>query len=114
MMEVITLAVAKHYKVLPQLLFINSRKREYMIPKQMAILLIRELTPYSYTRIGEYFKRGHATMMHAERTMKGEIEMVQERKFEYWELRNQLKNIRSKNENMAVKYCHPITYGLAS
>lgn len=111
-MEIITLAVAKHYKVLPQLLFINSRKREYMIPKQMAIVLIRELTPYSYNQIGFYFKRGHVTIMHAEKTMKGEIEMVTERRHEYWELKNQLHKKHPK-PTPAIEFCHPMTYEFA-
>lgn len=115
MMEIITRAVAKYYGVLPQLLFVESRKREYMIPKQMAIVLIRELTPYSYDKIGEYFRRGHATMIHAEKVMKNEIEMVAKRRVEYWELKNKLKKGKSYyDSNIATNYCHPITYGIAS
>lgn len=58
--------VAEHYKVDPQDLMGSSRKRAVMIPRQMAMYLIRQEFAWSYEQIGERFGgRNHTTVLHA-------------------------------------------------
>ena len=44
----------------------KGRRQELVVPRQIAMYLIRELTPHSYPEIGQYFSgRDHSTVMYA-------------------------------------------------
>ena len=44
----------------------KGRRQELVVPRQIAMFLIRELTTHSYPEIGEYFSgRDHSTVMYA-------------------------------------------------
>ncbi|MFC4454507.1 chromosomal replication initiator protein DnaA [Deinococcus sonorensis] len=58
-------AVAGHYNIPPDAIRGSGRVREVVVPRQMAMYLIRELTGHSLPEIGGFFGRDHSTVMHA-------------------------------------------------
>lgn len=63
--EKIIESVAVYYQVTPKDILSGVRSREFAVPRQLAIYLTRELCGYSTTKIGEFFRRDHSTVMHA-------------------------------------------------
>lgn len=58
--------VAQYFKLTRSDLIGNDRRKEYMIPRQICMYLIREVLDYSYETIGEAFGgRNHTTVLHA-------------------------------------------------
>lgn len=58
--------VASHFKISPDELTGDSRKREVMVPRQIAMYLIRHEMNFSFEKIGEDFGgKNHTTVMHA-------------------------------------------------
>ncbi len=57
---------ARHFDVDPDDLKSKGRRHELVVPRQVAMYLIRELTPHSYPEIGQFFSgRDHSTVMYA-------------------------------------------------
>ena len=57
---------AKTYNVAPDDVRGKSRRQELVVPRQVSMYLIRELTTHSYPEIGQYFSgRDHSTVMYA-------------------------------------------------
>jgi chromosomal replication initiator protein len=57
---------AKHYDVEPTDVKSKGRRHELVVPRQIAMYLIRELTSHSYPEIGQFFSgRDHSTVMYA-------------------------------------------------
>jgi chromosomal replication initiator protein len=82
--------VADFYNVSPEDLLKQSRKKEYVVPRQIAMFIIRRELETSLPSIGEFFGgRDHTTVIHAidkvERNMKErsglkqEIELIKDR-----------------------------------
>lgn len=64
-MDVIEL-VAQHYKLAPEDLLSESRKRQVIVPRQVAMYLIRNELGLSYEQIGEDFGgKNHTTVLHS-------------------------------------------------
>jgi len=58
--------VAKHFGVDPEAVRGKGRRKELVVPRQVAMYLIRELTTHSFPEIGRYFAdRDHSTVMYA-------------------------------------------------
>jgi chromosomal replication initiator protein len=75
--------VSDFYNVLPEDLLKQSRKKEYVNPRQIAMYIIRKELETSLPSIGEFFGgRDHTTVIHAidkiERHMKERISLKQE------------------------------------
>lgn len=65
-MEDILRATARHYEADPHDVRSKGRRHELVVPRQIAMFLIRELTKYSYPEIGQFFSgRDHSTVMYA-------------------------------------------------
>lgn len=62
--------VAEHYKVKVNDLLSKRRSRSIARPRQLAMLLSKELTNHSYPEIGQAFDRDHTTVLHACKKMK--------------------------------------------
>lgn len=63
---------AEHFSVRPDDVRGKGRRQEYVTPRQIAMYLIRELTPHSYPEIGAYFSgRDHSTVMYAVNKVQG-------------------------------------------
>ena len=57
---------ARHFSVESDDLKSKGRRQELVVPRQVAMYLIRELTPHSYPEIGQFFSgRDHSTVMYA-------------------------------------------------
>ena len=57
---------AEHFSVNPDDVRGKGRRHELVVPRQIAMYLIRELTTHSYPEIGQYFSgRDHSTVMYA-------------------------------------------------
>jgi chromosomal replication initiator protein len=56
---------------------LNSKKRPKTIsfPRQLAMYIIREITEYSTTEVGQEFGRDHATVMHACRKVENKLKV---------------------------------------
>ncbi|HEX7039485.1 MAG TPA: chromosomal replication initiator protein DnaA [Trueperaceae bacterium] len=58
--------VAKHFGVDPDAVRGKGRRKELVVPRQVAMYLIRELTTHSFPEIGRFFAdRDHSTVMYA-------------------------------------------------
>ena len=65
-MKDILRVTADHYDVTPDDVRSKGRRHELVVPRQIAMYLIRELTSHSYPEIGQYFSgRDHSTVMYA-------------------------------------------------
>ena len=58
-------ATAAHFEVEAETLRTAGRAREVVVPRQVAMFLIRELTSHSLPEIGQFFGRDHSTVLHA-------------------------------------------------
>lgn len=67
-------AVAADFNVPHDLFFSNSRVRPAARPRQVAMLLARELTHHSLPNIGRFFRRDHTTILHGIRAARKAIE----------------------------------------
>lgn len=72
--EQIQRAVAEFYEIRLADMVGNRRPKNLAMPRQIAMYLCRELTSYSSPAIGEYFHRNHATVLHAEQTVRRRME----------------------------------------
>lgn len=64
-LENIQNAVADYYRIRRADLLADTRKRQILLPRQMAMYLCTELTDRSLMEIGNAFRRDHTTVMHA-------------------------------------------------
>ncbi|EYB68950.1 chromosomal replication initiator protein dnaA [Deinococcus phoenicis] len=64
MMDVLR-QVAAHFNMPPDVIRGSGRAREVVVPRQIAMYLIRDLTDHSLPEIGQFFGRDHSTVMHA-------------------------------------------------
>ena len=64
-LEIIEDMVCENFKVDLSDLQSKSRKRMHTMPRNVAMYLMRELTPHSLAEIGERFNRSHATALKA-------------------------------------------------
>lgn len=61
----ITSAVAATFEINPEFLKGKKRKREILIPRQVAMYLIRDLTDLPLEEVGSFFDRDHSTVLNA-------------------------------------------------
>ncbi len=67
--------VCKYFKLEPATIQTNSRKREIVQARQIAMYLAKKYTDKSYSHIGKIVgRRDHATVLHACKTVKDQIE----------------------------------------
>jgi len=68
-------ATARHFEVEASDLKSKGRRQELVVPRQIAMYLIRELTPHSYPEIGQFFSgRDHSTVVYAVQKVGGRLE----------------------------------------
>jgi chromosomal replication initiator protein len=76
-------AVSAYYSISVQDMIGPSRVREVLVPRQIAMHLLKKHARMTYTRIGECFgDRDHTTVMHAmhkiERDIQGNAQLLRE------------------------------------
>lgn len=86
----ITAAVAEGFEVSPSQLKGKQRKREVLVPRQVAMVLIRDLTSLSLKEIGAFFSgRDHSTVLNS-------IERIDLLCEDDFELKRKISNIKQK------------------
>lgn len=65
--------VCEYYSVKEEDIRGLKRNREYVVPRQISMYVLRHLTDSSYSKIAEFFSRDHSTIMHAEEKIKKQM-----------------------------------------
>lgn len=65
--------VCEYYGVKEEDIRGQKRNREYVVPRQISMFVLRNLTDSSYSKIAEFFGRDHSTIMHAEEKIKKQM-----------------------------------------
>jgi len=81
--------VGEWYDVPPAVMRSQSRMREHVTPRHVAMYLARELTKHSTTQLGQCFDRDHGTILHAVRAVSDRMETYAEFAAEVRQLRAQ-------------------------
>lgn len=90
--EQIVEKVCKHYDIDSSSLNSKSRKREVVVVRQVAMFLSKKMTDSSNSVIGQYIgQRDHATVIHACKTVKSQVEVDKEFRKEIEEIETDLK-----------------------
>ena len=71
----------------------TGRARDVVLPRQIAMYLIRELTPHSLPEIGVFFGRDHSTVLHAISKINESIEKDPELTLSIDQLRRHLSGL---------------------
>ncbi len=91
-MTQIARSVAREFGVSVQSIRSAAREKSLLIPRQMAMLLARELSQAHYAEIGAYFGgRSHSTVMHACRALAKKSRECPELDYRLGQLRRQLQ-----------------------
>ena len=69
----------------------KSRKTDVVLGRQMAMYLVRKHTNMSLSRIGSFFNKDHATVLHSVKVIDNYMFYHKERKQEVWELNRIIK-----------------------
>ncbi len=88
--EMILNAVAKHFNIRMKDLKGTSRAKNFALPRQIAMSLIRRYTKLGFREIGDIFGKDHSTAVHASRKIESEIETDLELKRNVEAIREQL------------------------
>ena len=68
--------VCKHFELEPAAIHTKSRKREVVQARQIAMYLAKSYTDFSTSKIGKFIgNKDHATVLHACKTVKGQLEV---------------------------------------
>ncbi len=68
--------VCKHFELEPSAIHTKSRKREVVQARQIAMYLAKTYTDFSTSKIGKFIgNKDHATVLHACKTVKGQLEV---------------------------------------
>lgn len=65
--EIIIQAILNNFDISRELLLSKRRNKELVIPRHIAIFLIRKKLQYSFPKIGRFFNMDHTTALHAYR-----------------------------------------------
>jgi chromosomal replication initiator protein len=88
-MQDILETVALHYSISPDTLKSAGRAKEVVMPRQVAMFMIRELTSHSLPEIGAFFARDHSTILYA-------IQKITEQAEQDQDLQGNIRELRAK------------------
>lgn len=75
-MEEIVKMVADYYDIQPEVLMKSrSKKRRIILPRQVAIYLVAEISKFGPTDMGRMFNVNHATIIHTKRVIKDQCDV---------------------------------------
>ncbi len=84
--------VCKHFDLEPAAIHTKSRKREVVQARQIAMYLAKNHTDFSTSKIGKFIgNKDHATVLHACKTVKGQLEVDKSFHAEVQEIESLLK-----------------------
>lgn len=73
-MELIISEVRKYQRVPNNFTYTKSQKRDVVFARQLSMYFGCKLTKYSLMKIGSYFGKDHATVLHAKKTINNLVE----------------------------------------
>ncbi|MBU6153084.1 MAG: chromosomal replication initiator protein DnaA [Bdellovibrionales bacterium] len=88
--EMIMSAVCKHYQIKIKDLKGISRAKNFALPRQIAMSLIRRYTNLGFREIGQIFGKDHSTAVHAHQKIESEVESDPDLKRQIESIREQL------------------------
>ena len=88
--EMILNAVARHFQIKMKDLKGVSRAKNFALPRQIAMSLIRRYTSLGFREIGQIFGKDHSTAVHAHQKIESELETDPELKRNIEAIREQL------------------------
>ena len=91
--EYIVRETAKFYSITPDKIYSLSRSKDTVMPRQMAMYLIRELTDLSLPMIGQVFKRDHTTVLHSINKIEELVRTSEETRHNVKDLMSNIKNL---------------------
>lgn len=84
--------VCKHFDLEASAIHTKSRKREVVQARQIAMYLAKNYTDFSTSKIGKFIgNKDHATVLHACKTVKGQLEVDKSFQAEVQEIESLLK-----------------------
>ena len=93
--------VCKHFDLEPSAIHTKSRKREVVQARQIAMYLAKNHTDFSTSKIGKFIgNKDHATVLHACKNRKGQLEVDKSFSAEVQEIESLLK----KKMKLSIKY----------
>lgn len=72
--EMVTDAVASHFRITPDLIFTKTRKREISDARQVIMYLAKKMVQMPLTTIGQKLDRSHATVIHGVECVESRME----------------------------------------
>jgi len=92
--DTIIYEISKYYDIDPKIIKSNTRKQEFILVRQIAMYVIREVTDISLPKIGEGFGgKNHSTVLHSIEKVESKIKTDENFKNEIEELVNGIKNM---------------------
>ncbi|MCP2015243.1 chromosomal replication initiator protein [Deinococcus sp. HSC-46F16] len=91
-------ATAAHFGLSPDQIRGSGRAREVVVPRQVAMYLVRDLTGHSLPEIGQFFGRDHSTVMHAVSKVTEQMGKDLELTAAVQTLRGQLKDVEDERK----------------
>ena len=92
--DTIIYEISKYYDIDPKIIKSNTRKQEFILIRQIAMYIIREVTDISLPKIGESFGgKNHSTVLHS-------IEKIENKMNEDVNFKNQVEEIINTIKNM--------------
>lgn len=92
--DTIIYEISKYYDIDPKIIKSNTRKQEFILVRQIAMYVIREVTDISLPKIGEGFGgKNHSTVLHSIEKVEAKIKTDENFKNEIEELISGIKNM---------------------
>lgn len=110
--------VSKYYGLWEEQIKAKTRKREIVKPRQIAMYLIHKFSTYPLQQIGSIFNLNHATVIHAIKSVRNDIQTDKDFKKEVDDLiailqQNHPYLFKKKTIPFKAKFfCNPVKYEL--
>lgn len=109
-MKKIAIAVCEHYDMLLEDLFDKRKTDELVRVRYMVMYIAYKIFGYSYSEIGRFLKKNHATCLHGINKMKGELDVYPTLKSDFNTIRLNIYSHGNPDinpEKSRMYYCKP-------
>ncbi len=88
--DFIVKAVAKYFEMDADSLLSKNKSQEFIIPRQIAMYMVREMTNLSFPQIGKFFGKDHSTVMHATKKLEEKMKTDNDLKTQIQDVKNSI------------------------
>ncbi len=88
--DFIVKAVAKYFEMDTESLLSKNKSQEYIVPRQIAMYMVREMTNLSFPQIGKFFGKDHSTIMHATKKLEEKMKTDNDLKTQIQDVKNSI------------------------